>query len=478
MKHMKKILTLALALALAGAMATTAMAAPGNDPTGAGTSTAETEKFLLKVNTSGNGQIAGTDDGSNPEGSEESPMQSLVFNMDNGATAKLLAIPDEGNIFVCWLNEDTQEIYSENAALTVTMDAPLNLKAVFDTNAEKCTVKVDSYGEGQIVASDFDNEDPEFDDEYPLYSLVCNVVKGDTVTLKAKPDKGYKLMGWLDKDTMEILSEEETFVLTADKDYNIIAAFDLDAERRIITVDTVGDGEIAFTQDGTDPEFEENPYQTAHINIAEGRTLTLKARASEGFKFVCWLDKDGEEILSMDETYSFDVSKDVNITACFEPDVETVLIKANTEGQGQIAGSNEGTEPEFDEEFPMQSLALNTPVGDTVVLIAKADDGWTFAGWKDNATGEIVSKEAKYEFEASKALELIAVFTDGNAVVPDDNNDPENNNNTPVDNNNTPSGDNNVPATGNTASAAVLAAVAAASLGAAVLGMKRRKEQN
>lgn len=409
MKNMKKILTLALVLALTGTMAMTATAASDDDTAFPLTTAAETETVSLKADIYGNGQIAGTDDGSEPAGSDENPMQSLFFNMKKGDTAKLIAIPDEGYKFVYWLNEDTQEIYSDDAQLTITMDSPLSLKAVFDINAERCLVNVNTYGEGQIAASDYDNYDPEFNEGSPLYSLARNVIKGDTIILKAKPDKGYKFMGWLDTDTMEILSDEETYVLTADKDYNVLAAFDLDAERHLIKIDTIGSGDIAYTQDNSEPEFTENPYQSAVINIAEGRVLTVKARAKEGYKFVCWIDKDTESVLSTDETLTIDVSKDMNVTAYFDLDVERVTLIVNTEGCGQIAYSEDGTEPEFDED-PIQSAVINVIPGDTVVLKAKADEGYKFALWMNETTKQLYSMDADITVAVTEATELKAYF--------------------------------------------------------------------
>ena len=49
------------------------------------------------------------------------------------------------------------------------------------------------------------------------------------------------------------------------------------------------------------------------------------------------MDEETNELYSMDATITVEASKAVNLKAYFVLDVETVLIKVNTEGMGQIA---------------------------------------------------------------------------------------------------------------------------------------------
>lgn len=250
-------------------------------------------------------------------------------------------------------------------------------------------------------------------------------------------------------------------------------------------VNTEGLGEIAYTDDGTEPEFEENPYQSLALSVIEGNTINLKARAGEGYKFLFWFDEDKQEILSMEELFSIQINGAMKIKAYFDIDVDRVLIKANTEGMGQIVAGDNGEEPQFDDEYPKQSAAVNALPGDTVILKAKADEGWKFKEWKNAETGKTYSTDAVIQIAAETPLDLTAVFVEdtkesensdkNNTNNINDNNNTNNNNSTNNNDNSNTQNNSSAPATGDTSSAAALMAAALGSLGAAVILGKKRK---
>lgn len=57
-----------------------------------------------------------------------------------------------------------------------------------------------------------------------------------------------------------------------------------------------------------------------------------------------------------------------------------------------------------------QSLYLNAPVGENLILAAKADEGYKFKEWKNADTGETFSTESVISFEPEEAMNLVAVF--------------------------------------------------------------------
>ena len=218
------------------------------------------------------------------------------------------------------------------------------------------------------------------------------------------------------------------------------------------------------------------------INVIPGDTVVLKAKADEGYKFALWMNETTKQLYSMDADITVAVTEATELKAYFIPDEETVSIKVDTEGPGQIEGTDDGSEPEFNSEYPVQSIYLNTLAGNTIILVAKPSEDpalaeWKFTGWKDNATGEIVSTDARYEFEAVNALDLTAVFTP-ESTGDDEISSSSSDNSTPVPDTDTPVPGTDTPATGSTSSAAALAVTAAAALGVAVLSMKRRKEND
>ena len=487
---MKKIITLMLVLALAGTMGATAAFAA---PEGTGVETpdqgqTQTDKVLLKVNCFGDGQIVGTDDGSEPVFDDESPMQSIAFNMDKGAAAKVKAKANEGYKFMYWFDEDTETIYSTEDTIEITMDEPLSLIAYFDVDAEKVLLKAKTFGEG-LISGTQDGTEPGFgEDDIYGDSVALNVIKGETAKLKAKPKEGYIFVCWINEDTNEIISMEDTIEVTMDEPQNLVAAFDVAGVRHRINVNIgEGVGQLAWSEDGSEPEFDEYHDTSLALSIVEGRTVTIKAKPDEGYKFMFWYDEDKQEVIGLEDTLSIEVTEGRNITANFDLDVDRVLLKVNTEGMGQIVGDENDDDPQFDDDTSIQSLALNVIPGNTVVIKAKADDGYKFAGWKNAADGKIVSTDDTYYVTVNEAMELVAVFepiennNDNNGDNNDNNNgktDNSDSNNTPADNkpaNNTPV---STPTTGDATSAAALAAVTLGSLGAVVmLAKKHRKDE-
>lgn len=111
-----------------------------------------------------------------------------------------------------------------------------------------------------------------------------------------------------------------------------------------------------------------------------------------------------------------------------------------------------------------QSLYLNAPVGENLILAAKADEGYKFKEWKNADTGEIFSTESVISFEPEETMNLVAVF------VADAQEDEDGNNEY------TPEED-HVPATADRALATVVAMAALSSLGVAVVSVRKRKER-
>lgn len=336
---------------------------------------------------------------------------------------------------------------------------------------------------GGHIAMNDEGGEPVFNPDYPMDNVGSNVAVGNTVTFSAKADEGYKFVYWFDEDAADIYSTDETIYVTAEKALNLTALFDLDVERVLITANASQGGQIAMNDEGGEPEFDpEYPKHNAGGNIAIGDTVAFSAKADEGWKFLGWMNEDTEELYSTDATIYVTAEKALNLVAVFDEDVEKVLIKANTQGLGQIAMNEEGDEPEFNPEYPMTSAFATVKIGNTVVFAAKADEGWKFEGWKDAANGEILSTEETLAVTADKDMEVVAIFE----MIENNNNDGEKkdnsgSNNTPA--NNTPSNGgsttpSSTPATGDAASAAALAAVTLGSLGAVVmLGKKRKNEE-
>ncbi len=88
----------------------------------------------------------------------------------------------------------------------------------------------------------------------------------------------------------------------------------------------------------------------------------------------------------------------------YEVAMKTVTVTSTGTGMGMALIMNDEGEPEAANTVSKaQTLA--------VVVRAAANVGSTFEGWKDVATGNIVSTEAEYSYTATDDIELEAVFT-------------------------------------------------------------------
>ena len=119
--------------------------------------------------------------------------------------------------------------------------------------------------------------------------------------------------------------------------------------------------------------------------------------------YIVTLSEEGEDGIVMEveggETYHFTMQETPDYIG---------LLKINTEGVGTIAYGPEGTEVEFEEDFPTQSVAENVAAPTTYVIKAKPEEGWKFVKWTKN--GEDFSTEPEITVEVSEDVEYIAVF--------------------------------------------------------------------
>ena len=87
---------------------------------------------------------------------------------------------------------------------------------------------------------------------------------------------------------------------------------------------------------------------------------------------------------------------------------DSVLVKINTDGPGYIAFSEDGTKPEFDEEFPATSAFTHVKKGSVIGLSTRGEEGYQFVKWIRN--GAYFSEETEITAPVEEDTEFIAVF--------------------------------------------------------------------
>lgn len=124
--------------------------------------------------------------------------------------------------------------------------------------------------------------------------------------------------------------------------------------------------------------------------FAEGTDVNVNATTvDENYEFSAW--RENNEIVSETPNYSFQIKKDRNLVANFNPlPVYKISTTVNPEGAGTVDGSGEYIK------------------GKDVTLKANAEGMYKFSEWKEN--DESVSQDATYKFVADSNRSLVAEF--------------------------------------------------------------------
>ena len=139
------------------------------------------------------------------------------------------------------------------------------------------------------------------------------------------------------------------------------------------------------------PKYTVTTFATEGGSVTEGSTytqdtkITLTATANEGYEFVNW--KDEETVVSTEASYTFTVTKDVNLTATFQ--LKSYEVSA-TATNGTVTGA--GT---YDH-------------GTSVTLTATPNFDYNFVNW--TVGNEVVSTDNPYTFQATADVVVVANF--------------------------------------------------------------------
>mgnify|MGYP000854409752 CR=1 FL=1 len=202
----------------------------------------------------------------------------IVMKNDLASNKENLAITSDGN-----------EIYADEC---VSVDDKAGVEVI-------CTPTTDDGSEGGEISG------------AGMY------IRGDEVVLSANTYEGYYFTGWYQGE--ELLSVDSSYEFTAREDADIEARFIHD--------------EFIYIQ----AEAEDGGYVIGSGRYLIGEKAVLTAVPDENAIFMGWYN--GDEKVSDDAEYEFDVSEDITLTAHFKPQetLEKVeLIKAADTGKAEI----------------------------------------------------------------------------------------------------------------------------------------------
>lgn len=279
---------------------------------------------------------------------------------EEGATATVTAVANEGFRFLEWTEAGTQ--ISTEASLTFTVTNDRTLTAIFEPISEPApgptpkptyTINV-STAEGGTASGGGEYE------------------QGSSVTLTATPENGYRFIAWTEND--EQISTDENYTFIADHGRTIVAKF-TPIPKPTYTV------QVSSTQGGV---------AEGGGSYKEGEFITVNAVPDAGYRFLRW-EENGVQV-STEARYYFAAETDRTLVAVFElipqsgPDSTYVPGTPSTSYRPNDGNTQPATTP-LPSRIEVQIPALTN--GKTT-LIAPDDSFW--GGYKtgrDNGAGTV-----------------------------------------------------------------------------------------
>lgn len=303
--------------------------------------------------------------------------------------------PEKTYRFVEWRETDAQGIMIANKqeVCEYRVNGNARIEAVMD-GRDTHTVRAEADPlEGGTVALKRDE----------TAGMVLEVPEGERVTAEATPSEGYIFDGWYLNNggsdaTATLVSSERSYTFEPITDCVIQAKF-----TRACKVDVVVEPAAAMAG-------KYMVHGEGYCMKGEPATLSIEltAEASKQFTFKGWYDAKTDQLLGTDPSYLEFYPEDVECTvrAVFEENTYTVTAKAKKtfveRGTVEIEG------------HPGAS-SVTCGYGDTVMLKAKANDGYRFDHWKDSSGKEYDS--AELVVKVTKCDTYTAIFTDSKPEV-------------------------------------------------------------
>lgn len=227
----------------------------------------------------------------------------------------------------------------------------------------------------------FCSEDPD-----PTYNLTLTAtpeeggsvsdLSGDydpdtVVEVRATPNENWLFNGW----EGDFTGDDRTAQIIMDSDKDVAALF---TKRNYpLTINIEGEGEVL--EEVIEQKTTEYPF---------GTLVEMTAEPADGWRFSEWQG----DLTGSTNHRRITIEDETEVTAVFEPITFNLTIE--TEGEGYVTQELE------------QKKTTEYSEGDRVTLTAESDEGWLFAGWEGDLSGD--ENPATITMDSDK--EVTAVF--------------------------------------------------------------------
>lgn len=362
--------------------------------------TVKPETYQVNINVISNGKCK-YKVGSN-EYSNESASHSNI-SVTKGETIEILAVPDEGYLFdyCASTSGDRSESNPYKVAVNSNMDFSYYFK---EAPITKYTVDVASDINGKCKYKIGSGEYSKLDKYHPRFQVPA----GETVTVLAEADSGYKFVRWTYKGG-----------ITEDNPYSMIINENMFL-RCIFEQIHIGKVSIAVRSDGTN----ETRYKISEqswgnwstfkhrFELDPNITYSIEARAKGNFVFKEWNTGDIKTTNNPTEFTTKSNENSVHV-AVFEALVikRQLTVIAGANGKCRVKTDNS-----WGDYYTGSKIYSDIVDGTTISVEALADKGYHFKRWKDSGAPSTASRdivmdnnksiEAEFELDAPNQFQV------------------------------------------------------------------------
>ena len=276
-------------------------------------------------------------------------------NYQQGQSCTVHATANANYNFSNWTENGS--VVSNNANYTFTVNGNRNLVANFNVVTYNITTTASPSNGGTVSGGG-------------------SYEAGATCTVNATANPGYDFVKWTSGGT--VLSTEPTYSFTVTGSLSLVAHFTI--AQYTISVDA-------------DPTM---GTATGGGTFTYGQTCAVSASANPHYIFESWTENGN--VVSTESFYMFDVTASRDLFANFTAEMFDINVTINPAEGGTVTGAG--------------SYAY----GETVTLVAEANEDlmYDFVRWTEN--GNEISTDAEYSFIAEASRNLVAEFENVDAV--------------------------------------------------------------
>lgn len=362
--------------------------------------TVKPETYQVNINVISNGKCK-YKVGSN-EYSNESASHSNI-SVTKGETIEILAVPDEGYLFdyCASTSGDRSESNPYKVAVNSNMDFSYYFK---EAPITKYTVDITSDINGKCKYKIGSGEYSELDKFHPRFQVPA----GETVTVLAEADSGYKFVRWVYKGGV-----------TEDNPYSMIINENM-IFRCIFEQIPINKVSIAVRSDGTnETRYKISEQSWSNWSTLEHRfeldpniTYSIEARAKGNFVFKEW-NTGGIKTTNNPTEFTTKSNENSVHVAVFEALVikRQLTVVAGANGKCRVKTDNS-----WGDYYTGSKIYSDIVDGTTISVEALADKGYHFKRWKDSGAPSTASRdivmdnnksiEAEFELDAPNQFQV------------------------------------------------------------------------